>query len=44
VKAAKSGPVAVLTGSVKVTGAKAAHGTVTFTLNGVKAVWAKAHG
>ncbi len=44
VKSAKSGPVVVLTGSVKVTGAKAAHGTVTFSLKGVKAVWAKTHG
>jgi pimeloyl-ACP methyl ester carboxylesterase len=44
VKIAKSGPVVVLDGSVKVTGPKAAHGTVTFTLKGVKAVWAKTHG
>jgi pimeloyl-ACP methyl ester carboxylesterase len=44
VKPAKAGPVAVLTGSVKVTGPKAAHGTVTYTLKGVKVVWAKAHG
>jgi pimeloyl-ACP methyl ester carboxylesterase len=38
------GPVAVLTGSVQVAGAKAAHGTVTFTLTGVKAVWVKPRG
>ncbi|HEX3454314.1 MAG TPA: alpha/beta fold hydrolase [Gaiellaceae bacterium] len=44
VKTAKSGPVVVLTGSVKVTGTRAAHGTVTYTPKGVKAVWAKTHG
>jgi pimeloyl-ACP methyl ester carboxylesterase len=44
VKPAKSGPVVVLTGSVKVSGTKAAHGTVTYSLRGVKVVWAKTHG
>ena len=40
-KLPKRGPLIVLAGTVTVAGARAAHGTITFTTTGVKAVWAK---
>lgn len=40
-KLPKKGPVIAVAGTVKVAGARAAHGTITFTTTGVKAVWAK---
>ncbi len=41
VKAAATGPVYTLAGSVTVSGAKAAHGVVTFVNGGVKVTWSR---
>jgi hypothetical protein len=40
-KTPKKGALIVATGTVSVSGARAAHGKVTFTTTGVKVVWAK---
>jgi hypothetical protein len=40
-KLSKKGPVIAVAGTVTVGGAKAAHGAITFTATGVKAVWTK---